>query len=120
MSTPTALFVTSGSPIVGGIYWVETKLLSGTDPKMKRPVVVVALPPPDLPDVRVLSRTSNINQSGIAHPANPALGLFKPGVFAHRFLRSIDEKYFRVGAAVEYIGMLEPEYLGKMMEWWEG
>lgn len=106
-------------PVRGGIYRVQTILLTGSDPKPTRPVVVVALPALGLPDVPVLARTSDTRQRGIAHPKNPALRLTKDGVFAFRYQRSIDVRYFANEDAVAYLGMLEEPYFSQIVEWWE-
>jgi len=106
-------------PLVGGIYRVRTVLLSGVDPKPLRPVVVVALPPSDLSDVPLLTRTSNTDELGVFHPRSPALGLTKDGVFAYRFQRSIDIRFFADPNSAEFMGMLEPSYRQAIQEWWE-
>jgi len=106
-------------PVRGGLYRVDTVLLSGTDPKPTRPVVVLALPPAGLPDVHVLTRTSDTSERGIRHPRNPALGLSKDGVFGFRYLRGIDVKHFANAGAVTYLGMLEQPYFDQIVEWWE-
>jgi hypothetical protein len=103
---------------LGGLYRIDTVLLSHTDPKLQRPAVVIALPPVGLPDVRVVTRTSDTTVEGVHHPANPALQLSKDGVFAYRFLRSIDVKYFKLANSVTYLGQLEPPYMEKLVEWW--
>lgn len=106
-------------PVRGGLYQVRTILLSGTDPKPTRPVVVLALPPVGLPDVPVLARTSDTSERGVQHPKNFALGLTKDGVFGFRFQRSIDVKHFANPDAVSYLGMLEEQYFGHIVTWWE-
>lgn len=109
----------SAAPIVGGLYRVDTCLFSGQDPKPRRPAVVLALPPFGLTDVPMLTRTSDTRQNGIRHPANGALGLTKDGVFAFKFVRSVDERYFRVPSVVHYLGMLQPPYFSQILAWWE-
>lgn len=106
-------------PIVGGLYRIDTILLSGYDPKPKRPAVVVAMPAFGTTDVRVLTRTSDTTQRGIQHPRNRSLGLTKNGVFVYRFLRRLDEKCFSRTTQVVYLGMLEPVYFQQVQEWWE-
>lgn len=97
---------------------VNTRLLSGTDPKARRPAVVVALPAYGLTDARLLTRTSDITARGVQHPANRDLGLTKPGVFAFQFLRSLDIRYF-AGGITPFLGMLEEQYLKEILNWWE-
>jgi hypothetical protein len=106
-------------PIVGGLYRVETALLSGRDPKPKRPATVIALPAYGLDDVPLITRTSDLDEPGIAHPRNVPLGCTKDGVFGHRFVRHLDIRYFRVPAVAEYLGMLESSTFQAILEWWE-
>jgi hypothetical protein len=101
------------------LYLVNTSLLSGIDPKPKRPAVVVALPAYGLTDVPVLTRTTDTSERGVGHPANAALGLTKPGVFAYRFLRSMDSKYFARAEITPFLGMLETVYFEQIVTWWE-
>lgn len=82
-------------------------------------MVVLALPPAGLPDVSVLTRTSDTNERGVSHPKNPALGLSKDGVFGYRYLRRIDVKHFANEDAVTFLGMLEQPYFDQIVEWWE-
>ena len=106
-------------PIPGGLYLVNTRLLSGTDPKPRRPAVVIALPAFGLTDVPLLTRTTDTGERGVQHPANPALGLTKPGVFAYRFFRSMDSRYFAQQAITPFLGMLEAPYFAQIRAWWE-
>lgn len=95
-------------------------LLSAYDPKPRRPAVVIALPPYGLPDLPVLTRTSDTTVRGVPHPRNPALQLSKEGVFGYAYLRRIDARYFTAPAhMVVFLGMLEPEYFTKVLAWWE-
>lgn len=105
---------------VGGLYRIDTVLLSGVDPKPRRPAVVIALPPYGLSDLPVLGRTSDTTVRGIDHPRNLALGLTKDGVFGYRYLRHIDARHFTASPhAVDFLGMLEDEYFAKVLSWWE-
>jgi len=104
----------------GGVYWIDTVLLSSSDPKPQRPAVVIALCPPGLPDVTVVTRTSDTGAAGVAHPANPELSLSKPGVFAYKFQRTIDVKYFKLTKEVVYLGQLEQPYFDELLRWWRG
>lgn len=109
---------TVSHPVAGGLYLVNTQLLSGTDPKPRRPAVVVALPAYGLSEVPLLTRTSDTTARGVPHPANPALGLTKPGVFAFRFHRSLDLRFFR-DEITPFLGMLETKYFDEILAWWE-
>lgn len=106
-------------PIVGALYRVETALLSGSDPKPKRPAVVVALPAYGLSDVSLLARTSNLSAPGIKHEANDGIGCTLPGVFGFRFVRSLDVRYFAVPQVARYLGMVEEDVFARIMTWWE-
>lgn len=109
----------AGHPIRGGLYLVNTSLLSGSDPKPKRPAVVVTLPAYGLTDVPLLTRTTGTSERGVEHPTNATLGLTQRGVFAFRFLRSMDSKYFAQGEITPFLGMLEAPYFEQILTWWE-
>lgn len=102
----------------GGVYRIETVLLSARDPKARRPAVVIALCPPGLPDVTVVTRTSDTSAAGVAHPASPGLSLSKPGVFAYKFQRTIDVKFFKLTQEVVYLGQLEQPFFDELLRWW--
>lgn len=40
-------------------------------------------------------------------------------MFAFRFQRAIDRRYFQVTTAVKFLGMLEEFYFDKIVAWWE-
>lgn len=107
-------------PVIGGLYRIDTVLLSGYDPKPRRPAVVIARPPYGLSDLPVLTRTSDSTVRGIDHPRNLALRLTKDGVFGYQYLRRIDARHFTASPhAVVFLGMLEEEYFAKVLNWWE-
>ena len=107
-------------PVSGGLYRIDTVLLSAHDPKPRRPAVVIALPPYGLPDLPVLTRTSDTSIRGVPHPRNPALQLSKDGVFGYQYLRRIDARHFTASPhAVVFLGILEPEYFTQVLSWWE-
>lgn len=107
-------------PVVGGLYLVDTVLLSAYDPKPRRPAVVIALPPYGLSDPPVLTRTSDTSIRGVQHPRNPALQLSKDGVFGYQYLRHLNIGHFTASPhAVVFLGMLEEEYFAKVLTWWE-
>jgi mRNA-degrading endonuclease toxin of MazEF toxin-antitoxin module len=95
---------------------MPTVVISGNDPKGRRPVVVVQEVRYDL--VQVITRTSDVGVKGVLHPADDSLGLSKPGVFSMRHLRSIEDRHFH-GDTVEYLGMLGDPYLRQVIEMWE-
>jgi mRNA-degrading endonuclease toxin of MazEF toxin-antitoxin module len=103
------------------LYRIETAVLSGNDPKEKRPAVVIRMPPPGLDVVTVLTRTTQVARfHGVAHSRNPAIGLTKDGVFALQHARTLDVRYFSVPQAVEYLDDVEGETLGELLKLWEG
>lgn len=106
--------------MVGGLYRVDTVLLSVYDPKPRRPAVVIALPPYGLAHLPVLTRTSDTTVRGVQHPRNPTLELSKDGVFGYAHLRRIDARHFTASPhAVVFLGMLETEYFMQVLAWWE-
>jgi mRNA-degrading endonuclease toxin of MazEF toxin-antitoxin module len=110
--------VQSGNPsiTVGSLWWMPTVVISGNDPKGRRPIVVVQEVRYGL--VQVITRTSDVSVKGVLHPADDSLGLNKPGVFSMRHLRSIEERHFS-GNTVEYLGTLGDPYLRQVIEMWE-
>lgn len=68
-------------PEVGQVYRVRTLTYSSSDPAPARPAVVVDVPAVKFARIRLVTRTSK-NVSGVAHAADPALGLDRDGVFA--------------------------------------
>src|SRR4051794_37021713 len=106
-------------PSIGEVYWVLPWIFLDGDPKEERPAVVVRPPraPGDL--VTVVERTSTrLELRGIAHPADPAMGLDRPGVWAHRFTRAVEERLFRP-PNVRLVGVLASPYLDDVLRMWE-
>jgi mRNA-degrading endonuclease toxin of MazEF toxin-antitoxin module len=111
---------TPSHPRLGGLYWIDTALMTGKDPKPRRPAVVIRLAPVGLDVVTVLTRSTQVlDLHGVFHPKNPALGLTKDGVFALKHVRSLDPKYFGVQHAVEFVGDVEPSTLAQLLQLWE-
>ncbi|MEY9967517.1 mRNA-degrading endonuclease toxin of MazEF toxin-antitoxin module [Streptacidiphilus sp. MAP12-16] len=110
--------VQSGKPsiTVGSLWWMPTVVISGNDPKERRPIVVVQ--GVRYGSAQVITRTSDVKMKGILHPAEPEIELNKPGVFSMRHLHSIEERYFS-GSTVQYLGMLGNPYLQQVLEMWE-
>lgn len=106
-------------PAPGLLYRVDTTRLTGMDPKPQRPAVVLALPAVGLTTVRLLMRTTQTHVRGIAHAANPALGLTKDGVFAFTYLRSIELRDFSNPRFVAYLGQLDSATWTQIEQWWE-
>lgn len=68
-------------PAEGEIYWMRTLLYSSTDPAPSRPAVVLLVPALASARIQVVTRTSG-SAAGVAHPADPSLGLDAAGVFS--------------------------------------
>jgi len=84
-------------PRVGGLYWVQTVILSGRDPKPSRPVLVLPIAPPNSTTIHVIARTSDLDARGVFHPRQPDIGLTKDGVFGFVHHRSLDVVHFSRG-----------------------
>lgn len=69
-------------PNAGDVYWVDTEVLYGMDPKPDRPVLVVSVPQSENDHITVVTRTTDLAQSGAFSPASPDLRLNKPGVWS--------------------------------------
>ncbi|MGH9225558.1 MAG: hypothetical protein ACRD2W_17625 [Acidimicrobiales bacterium] len=70
-------------PAVQTVYWVDTSILPAGDAERQRAVVVVAAPKTTRGTVTVVAR-SGTDAFGVAHHAEPALGLSAPGRFSRR------------------------------------
>lgn len=70
-------------PVVQAVYWLETSLLAPGDPEPWRAVVVLAVPTGPNGTVSVVVR-SGADAFGVAHPAEPHMGLSAPGRFSRR------------------------------------
>lgn len=105
-------------PLVGEVYRVDTWILSGSDPKVSRPVVVVRSPSGQLERVFVITRTKDVSKPGVRHPADPKLRLSLEGVFSLKNLRSAEARYFKP-PQVQLMGTLEDPYLSEVLELYE-
>ena len=68
-------------PNAGDVYWVDTIVLDGRDPKLDRPVLVVGVPQ-ESDYITVVTRTTDLAQPGAYSAADPNLDLNKPGVWS--------------------------------------
>lgn len=101
---------------VGEMYWVDATLLRDDrddllDVKPERPVVVVGAPREAYPVVTVVVRTdprAREAAGGVTHPAAPALGLEKAGVFSPQVKWAAWDRF--AVPAVRFIGELEEPY----------
>lgn len=98
------------------LYWSDTSILRDDyddvlDRKPERPVAVVRAPSERYPKVSVVVRTgvdAPEAAGGVHHPAHPAVGLNKDGVFAKRVKWARWEKF--AVPAVRFIGTLADPY----------
>lgn len=83
-------------PLPGEIYHVDTDLLARKDahPGRYRPVVVVSVHA-DIRQVRVYTRTSDLDEPGVPHHKNDELMLDKDGVFGEDWYQTIDLGLFK-------------------------
>jgi len=104
-------------PAVGEIYWVETWIFGGSDPKPRRPAVVVQVPSNQLGFVHVITRTSDTDVHGVRHPRDASIGCNEDGVFAMKHHRSALVSAFMENA--DLVGGLPEPYLSQVQELWE-
>lgn len=102
-------------PTVGQVYLVATVLFQPPDKKPHRPFVVVDAPLTLRGRISVVARTTNTDADGIAHGADPALGLSKDGVFA--LLKSVEAQEWTPRNALLY-GELPPAVLQQIIRRW--
>jgi hypothetical protein len=105
-------------PEIGEVYWVDTWILSGKDPRPARPVVVVRAPSSDLERVFVITSTKDVSESGVHHPADPSLELPVESVFALKNLRSAEARYFKP-PQVRLVGKMGDPYLSEVLGLYE-
>jgi hypothetical protein len=92
-------------PSVGEVYWVDSSIISPNDKKPDRPVLVVAVPTTLSGRITMVTRTTNRERTpGCPSPADPDLGLNKPGVWG--YLRSAEADLW-TPSMVEYRGVVE-------------
>jgi mRNA-degrading endonuclease toxin of MazEF toxin-antitoxin module len=60
-------------PRIGEVYWTETWIFGGSDPKPERPCVVVREPTSITDLVVVITRTSDPAIRGVQHPKDLSL-----------------------------------------------
>jgi hypothetical protein len=102
-------------PQVGDLYWVPSFLIPG-DPEDARPVVVLETPRSPLDRVEVMPRTHDTTLAGVEHPADPANGCNKRGVFAMKYFLRIEFDDFVTYA--EHRGYLADPYLARVLHMW--
>ena len=70
-------------PNAGEVYWVNTIVLDGRDPKPDRPVLVLSVPPSTPEKIVVVTRTTDLTQPGAYSDADLNFDLNKPGVWSY-------------------------------------
>lgn len=79
-----------------------------------RPVAVVAVVDA-IKRVRIVSRTTDLDEPGVRHDPVPDVGLRKPGVFAARWVQLLDLPYF-VPPLVEFLTQLDDTTRARVIE----
>ena len=97
------------------MYWAETWIFGGSDPKPRRPCVVVRAPTSATDTVHVITRTTEPGIRGVSHPPDSGLGLNEQGVFSLRRVHSAEARLFRP-PQVEYSGPLPDPYLSQVIK----
>lgn len=105
-------------PSVGEVYWAETWIFGGSDPKPRRPCTVVRAPVSLTDVVFVITRTTDKELRGVEHPADAGLGLNKPAVFPLTNLRHAEARLF-TPPQVERVGILPEPYLSRLLKLYE-
>jgi hypothetical protein len=100
------------------VYWAETWLFGGSDPKPRRPCVVVRAPASEVDSVHVITRSTEPGIRGVAHPPDPQLDLNEQGTFSLRRLHSAEVRLFQP-PQVELKGLLPEPYLGRVLKMYE-
>lgn len=102
-------------PEIGEMYLVETRIFSfGADPAADRRAVVIGVPgdPDSKAPIQVVTRTTQA-VPGIEHPADPATGCEKDGVFAD--LASVERQLWRPENVIR-LGKLPEPFLSRVLE----
>ena len=99
-------------PEVGEVYQINSLIQTSGDPKAERPCVVVAIPMAPHQRIGIVTRTSDTNVDGVAHPADDELKLNLDGVFAG--YGSVEQQLWR-SANVRYLGRLREPWLSDVL-----
>lgn len=100
-------------PEIGEVFQINGLIHTSGDIKAERPCVVVAVPLATHQRIGIVTRTSNTNVSGVAHPADPDLDLNLAGVFAG--YSSVEQQLWR-SSNVRYLGRLPDPWLSLVLE----
>lgn len=100
-------------PRAGEIYQVKTDIYMSFDPAAERPCVVVAVPTAAHHRIGIVTRTSDTDVDGVAHPADRSLNLDRDGVFVG--YNSVEQQLW-TSANVRYLGTLPDPWLTSVLE----
>ncbi|WP_311208439.1 hypothetical protein [Aeromicrobium sp. WCS2018Hpa-31] len=92
-------------------------MLSRTDKKPERPVIIVQGPRQGVAIVIVYGRTSDLGVEGVYTPAGTLPDLTKPGVFAPRHQQHIHVADLRAPAC-RFAGVLPEPYRTQVLSLW--
>jgi hypothetical protein len=100
-------------PEIGEVYQIVSLVYGSSDPAGERPCVVVLVPRAPHQRIGIVTRTSDVNVEGVAHPKDVDLGLNRNGVFAG--YNSVEQHLWST-ANVRYLGRLHEPWLTKVLE----
>ena len=101
-------------PEVGDLFLVSTVILDAIDIHPRRPAVVIEVPVVMSGRIYVVTRTRDMDRSGVPHAPFPEADLYEHGVFA--YLRSTEAILWR-RSNVTYLERLDEGTLNKVLEW---
>lgn len=100
---------------VGDVFYAPRDVYNPRDPKEGRWLLVVAESTGDVAEVYVRTRTSNTKTVGVGHPAEPKLGLYKPGRWQpHEY--KIARSVFTAENGVEWKGPVRADILESVLK----
>lgn len=100
---------------VGNVFYAPRDVYDPHDPKEGRWLLVVAESTGGVPEVVVRTRTSNTKTVGVGHPAEPKLGLHKPGRWQPRDYK-LARSVFTGENGVEWKGQVRPDILESVLK----
>ena len=98
---------------------MDTEILSRRDAHRDkyRPAVVVGVVE-SIRLVQIYTRTTDVSEAGVRHPATHELQLYKDGVFGRRWYQSVDLGLFRHPLVVR-LGLLDDVTWSRIQQMWE-
>jgi hypothetical protein len=101
---------------VGDVFYAPRDVYDPTDPKEGRWLLVVAEPTDHNPQIVVRTRTSKTKDTlGVGHPAEPKLGLHKPGRWQPHE-HKISPSVFTADNGVEALGPVRSDILDSVLK----